>query len=130
MYQRILVPIDGSDTATRGLLGAITLAQNGSGRLRVVHVAATPAIYYSAGYIPADDFAQRVRAEGQAALDEAEALVRKNGLTSDFVLLDALHDNIGPLIVQQAQEWPADLIAMGTHGRRGLGRLVLGSEAE
>jgi nucleotide-binding universal stress UspA family protein len=34
------------------------------------------------------------------------------------------------LIVEKAKEWPADLIVMGTHGRRGLSRLVLGSDAE
>jgi nucleotide-binding universal stress UspA family protein len=46
------------------------------------------------------------------------------------VLLETSADNTGQLIVGQAKDWPADIIVMGTHGRRGLGRVVLGSEAE
>jgi nucleotide-binding universal stress UspA family protein len=48
----------------------------------------------------------------------------------ESVLLETSTDNTGPLIVGQAKDWPADIIVMGTHGRRGIGRVVLGSEAE
>lgn len=46
------------------------------------------------------------------------------------MILGTAVDNTGELVVNQAIEWPADIIVMGTHGRRGLGRLVPGSNAD
>jgi nucleotide-binding universal stress UspA family protein len=77
-----------------------------------------------------DEVPQRLREDGEAALKQAEDVVRQNGLQSESVLLGTSTDNTGELIVNQAKEWPADVIVMGTHGRRGLARLVLGSNAE
>jgi nucleotide-binding universal stress UspA family protein len=77
-----------------------------------------------------DDWSERRRVVGEAALKEAENIVKQNGLHSESVMLETAIDNTGELIVKQAVDWPADVIVMGTHGRRGLSRLVLGSNAE
>ena len=133
MYRNILVPVDGSDSSTGGLLEAIKLAaQADHARLRLVHVVNTAvvAMEYAAAFAAMDEVPQRLREDGEAALKQAEEVVRQNDLHSESVLLGTSTDNTGELIVNQSKEWPADIIVMGTHGRRGLARLVLGSNAE
>jgi nucleotide-binding universal stress UspA family protein len=132
MYRNILVPVDGSDTAASGLLEAIKLAKTAGARLRLIHIVNTAvvALEYAAAFSALDDLPQKLRDDGAATLQQAEGVVRQNGLQSESILLGTSMDNTGELIVRQAKEWPADVIVMGTHGRRGLARLVLGSNAE
>jgi len=132
MYSNILVPVDGSETSANGLLEAIKLAKSGGARLRLINVVntAVPAMEYAAGYAAMDDVPQRLRASAEAVLKQADDVVRQNGLQSESVLIGTVMDNTGELIINQAMEWPADVIVMGTHGRRGLARLLLGSNAE
>ena len=132
MYRNILVPIDGSDTAKRGLREAMILAKGNSTTLRLVHVVNTAviALEYAETCAAPDDWSERRRVVGEAALKEAENIVKQNGLHSESVMLGTAIDNTAELIVKQAVDWPADVIVMGTHGRRGLSRLVLGSNAE
>jgi len=132
MYQKILVPVDGSDTATRGLEEAIRLAAGSQSTIRLVHIVNPIALAVAYGGSPtlSDDYVAGLHAEGKTVLQQAEALVRQAGLRSESVLLETLNDNTGELLIQQATQSSADLIAMGTHGRRGLGRLVLGSTTE
>jgi len=132
MYQNILVPIDGSDTATNGLLEAIKLAQAGGGKLRLATVYSTAviALEYAAAYTALEEVPSKLRAAGEVLLKQSGELVQQHGVQFDTVLLGTAIDNIGELIVSQAKQLPADLIVMGTHGRRGLARLVLGSTAE
>ena len=73
---------------------------------------------------------ESLREGGQKILREAEAYVRQQGVPTDSVLLEAIGGPAADLIVAQAREWHAELIVMGTHGRRGLRRLALGSDAE
>jgi nucleotide-binding universal stress UspA family protein len=132
MYRNILVPIDGSDTAKRGLREAMILAKGNGTTLRLIHVVNTAviALEYAETYSPTDDWSEGRRVVGEAALKEAEDIVKQNGLHPESVMLESAIDNTGELIVKQAVDWPADVIVMGTHGRRGLSRLVLGSNAE
>jgi nucleotide-binding universal stress UspA family protein len=132
MYQKILVPVDGSETATRGLREAIKLAAGTQATIRLVHTVNTApiAVAYGGFAAESDNLTARLMAAGKEALQEAEGLVKQAGLRSESVMLETLSDNTGELLIQQASQWPADLIAMGTHGRRGLGRLVMGSTAE
>ena len=134
MYQKILVPIDGSDTATRGLREAIKLADGNRSSLRLVYIVnpGVIALEYAAAFAEANagEFFERLRDDGKVALRGAENTVKQAGLRSESVMLETAADNTGELIVNQATEWPADVIVMGTHGRRGLSRLVLGSNAE
>ena len=56
--------------------------------------------------------------------------MRKEGVEAESVLLESIGGPAADPIAVQARQWPADLIVMGTHGRRGLARLALGSDAE
>ncbi len=73
---------------------------------------------------------ESLRDGGKAILKSAEGLVREHGLNAESSLLECWGRRASDLILEQAEQWPADLIVMGTHGRRGLRRLALGSDAE
>lgn len=130
MYSRILVPVDGSETAALGLTEAIRLAKAAGARLRLVHVVnELIPMPYAAGY----DLARLIdtlRVGGEALLAESRAAARAAGVEAETVLVEAIGGQAGAAIVRQASEWPAELIVMGTHGHRGLRRIVLGSDAE
>jgi nucleotide-binding universal stress UspA family protein len=131
MYGKILVPVDGSGTSTCGLSEAIKVAKNFGGRIRLVHVVNEFIIdgAYSPGMYAADLF-QSLRDTGKTILAEAEALVRQSAVEVDSVLLESIGGPAADFIIAEAKQWPADLIVMGTHGRRGLARLAMGSDAE
>jgi nucleotide-binding universal stress UspA family protein len=131
MYQRILVPVDGSDTATLGLKEAIKLAKNQGGRIRLVHVVnefiLDPA-YSPQAYAP--NVIETMREGGRKVLEQASTLVRQQGIDCETALLESVGGPASDFIVSQAEEWPAEIVVMGTHGRRGLRRLAMGSDAE
>lgn len=131
MYARILVPVDGSPTASRGLAEAMQLAKVVGARLRLLHVVneLVLAPMYGAG-IETGKVIDSMRSYGQSVLQEAEKKAREQGLQCDAVMIESVGGLAGDIIVQQAAEWQAELIALGTHGRRGLRRVVLGSDAE
>ena len=56
--------------------------------------------------------------------------MRKHGLSVDSVMFEIVGGHAADIIVAQAKKWRADIIVIGTHGRRGLRRLVMGSDAE
>ena len=134
IYGKILVPVDGSPTSDKGLQEAIKIAKALGSTLRVVHVVDELVVDYSGiggtNYYYTGDIIDGLREGGKKILANAEAVVRKSGLEPEAVLLEAIGGPSSRLIIAQAQEWPADLIVMGTHGRRGIRRLALGSDAE
>jgi nucleotide-binding universal stress UspA family protein len=131
MYKKILVPLDGSRTSKQGLDEAITLARHHKARLRLIHVVdvfvVTPTLE-GGSYV--DDIQETFRASGKKLLARAAALVHKRGLKADTVMLETIGGRAADVIVAQAKKWRADIIVIGTHGRRGLNRLVMGSDAE
>jgi nucleotide-binding universal stress UspA family protein len=131
MYKRILVPLDGSPAAQRGLKEALSLAKQNEARMQLLHVVgmfiSTPVL---AGDRYVEDIPKALHAAGEAILNKAEALVRKQGVAVDIAMLDIARGRAADAIVEQAEKWRADLIVIGTHGRRGFDRLALGSDAE
>jgi nucleotide-binding universal stress UspA family protein len=132
MYQRILVPVDGSPTSRRGLDEAINLAVMSHGRLRLCHVidelSFALAMDAYSGY--SGNWLESLREEGRRILDEARATAGAAGIEADTLLCDSFAGSVQEQVTAEARKWPADLIVLGTHGRRGVGRLVLGSSAE
>jgi nucleotide-binding universal stress UspA family protein len=131
-YKRILVPIDGSPTSGLGLREAIRFAKAQKARLQLVHVvdvhSALAAGAESGTYLA--DLVQAQKQHGQRILAKAAELARKAAVACDTVLLETLVGSAADEIVRQAKKSRADLIVMGTHGRRGLKRLAMGSDAE
>jgi nucleotide-binding universal stress UspA family protein len=132
MYQRILVPVDGSGCADRGLSEAIALARLTGGRLRLVHVIDEPFLALgSDGAIGASaDLITLAREAAQRVLADASTKVRLAGIAVDSVLLDTFDGRLCDLVVGEAKAASSDLVVIGTHGRRGVDRFLLGSDAE
>jgi nucleotide-binding universal stress UspA family protein len=126
MYARILVPIDGSATAQRGLDEAIALARRLGSTLHLLNVVdARLLIAEVSVYAPPNQLLDDWRAAGEKLVDAAVEQARTQGVVAD----SAVQCDPG-MRVCEAQAAGAELIIMGTHGRRGLRRLTLGSDAE
>lgn len=132
MYQRILVAVDGSPASKRALAEAIRLASDQHALLRIVHVIDDPYAYYAGDGVSPDTIAtveSAWRQAGQTILDSAANLARQNGVQPETALLER-EDRPSTVIVDDAKQWNADLLVLGTHGRHGLEELLLGSVAE
>ncbi|HTV98385.1 MAG TPA: universal stress protein [Steroidobacteraceae bacterium] len=131
MYKRILVPVDGSETSILGVREAVKIARGGGCQLCLFHVVNELILDYSYG---AQSLGMSVmdslREVGKGILQRAEELVRKESVPVESVLVESFGGSAADSIVSQAAKWHADLIVMGTHGRRGLRRLAMGSDAE
>jgi nucleotide-binding universal stress UspA family protein len=131
MYARILVPVDGSETSSKGLEEAIEIAKSQGSTLCLLHVVNEFIFDYSYGPgVYAANLIDSLRERGKAVLDESAALARKQGVQVEPLMLESIGGPAAEFIVSKASELKADLIVMGTHGRRGLRRLALGSDAE
>ena len=131
MYRRILVPVDGSRTAGLGLAEAIRLAKSQGAVLRLVNVVNDLAAFAGPEVaIYSDQVLKGLQAHGRSVLAEAQQAARAAGLDAETRCVETAGDGAGEAIVAEARDWKADLIVIGTHGRRGLRRLVLGSDAE
>jgi nucleotide-binding universal stress UspA family protein len=131
-YKRILVPVDGSPTSNAGLREAIRLAQGQGASVQLVHVADQHYITLMGleSATAVDDLLASVTKAGRGILRSAERTVRNAGLVPSTVLLETFTGPAADAIVRQAKKWDADLIVIGTHGRRGVRRLLMGSDAE
>lgn len=131
MYERILVPIDGGTTAAQGLKEAVRIAQCHGSRIRLVHVVnELPAIEPSGGSGGGELIMAQLRDIGKSLLEASAAQVRKATVPVDSQLLEQIGGRVSDLLLQAAQDYRADLIVCGTHGRTGLRRVALGSTAE
>ena len=134
MYTRIVVGIDGSELANKALRHAVTLAKDSGARVFVV-TSTEPSVLIApgaemmainTGEIIAD--LEEVKAKSaQATLAEAEAIAAADGVTLEKIHVPS--SVAADAILKTADKQGANLIVMGSHGRRGLGRLLLGSQA-
>jgi nucleotide-binding universal stress UspA family protein len=131
MYQNILVPIDGSETAALGLSEAIKLARALRARIRLLHVVNT--VTWIGGHVAQsvlDELINQARSFGECVIHDAKTAVRSADVAVDTRIIEAFGDRVGETVIAEANSWPADLIVCGTHGRRGLKRALFGSDAE
>jgi nucleotide-binding universal stress UspA family protein len=127
MYPKILVPVDGSDASTCGLSEAIKIAKQQGSKLRLLHIVKEPLLDYGyeSGLNRTDVVASLCR-NGKNILNDAEIAAREQGLSPECVLFESVHGAAAEVILDQARQWPASLIVMGTHARHGF--LGIGSD--
>jgi len=131
MYRKILVPVDGSPTSKLGLQEAIELAKATGAALRIVYVANE--FIVDGRYLTPQTYAlllEGFRINGREILDDAQKMASQADVEFTTDLIETVAGRVWELILEAARQCSADLIVMGTHGRRGLNRLVLGSDAE
>jgi len=131
MYTNILVPLDGSDTSRRGLREAIALATAVKAKLRLLHVVSdfTPMVEI-VNDTELELFRSGLHQYGRRLLDTAAAEVRAAEVEVSTVLREPKGGRVADAIVDEAREARCDLVVIGTHGRRGFQRALMGSDAE
>lgn len=132
MYTKILVPLDGSPTAMLALDQAAAIARMAGASLQLLHV--IDAVPASSGFarpaIYLDEIQPRLRQEAETLLEQAADGLRKQGATVETTVLESRGDRVSEIIADTARQSGVDLIVLGTHGRRGVQRLLIGSDAE
>jgi nucleotide-binding universal stress UspA family protein len=132
MYSRILVALDGSPTASCALDAAIQFAHDSGAELQPLYVIDIPVLAYDVpGFDPSivrDAYVE----ESRIVCTDAQARMTRAGVkgTPRSIEVELGTEDVAQCIERAAADWHADLIVMGTHGRRGVRRLMLGSVAE
>ena len=130
-YKRILVPLDGSTTAQAGLKEALKMAASGKGAVRLLHVVDDTLVFRLADTgIDPESMLDELRSYGRQILQKAEKTASGRAVKVETDLSESLGLSVADAIVRAARRWRADLIVIGTHGRRGMNRLLMGSDAE
>jgi nucleotide-binding universal stress UspA family protein len=127
-FHRILVPVDGSSTSSKALGAAFGLARESGGRVRLLHTIDELALV--SGFEDSAHVMNAARAFGNKVLADGLAAAKASEVQCDTKLLEAPAQRLGQAVATEAEAWDADLIVVGTHGRRGIGRVLLGSGAE
>jgi nucleotide-binding universal stress UspA family protein len=132
MFHRILVAIDDSNTSKRALRTAFSLTDVHDAALCIVHVLDMGSPWPSDVPSEVKRYEKNARNAAAKVLDDAGARARKAGRKADARLLEVkdVGDRVADLVARFARKWKADLIVVGTHGRRGASRMFLGSVAE
>jgi nucleotide-binding universal stress UspA family protein len=131
MYKRILVAVDGSNTSRRAFESALNLAGSMGAVLQPFYVVENTPMYFEApGYDPSI-LRNRLIEQGKELGAEFTQAMRERGVTGEVTVGEASSiDDISTVVLKAATAFNADLLVMGTHGRRGVQRLFLGSVAE
>jgi nucleotide-binding universal stress UspA family protein len=134
MYANILLSTDGSDVARKGVEQGIALAKALNAKVTVITVTEPLPVYYgnghASGWIPSREEYERFDAackeRADKVLDEARAMAERIGISAELVHVPNAHP--ATTIIETAKSGGCDLIVMGSHGRRGLSKLFLGSQ--
>jgi nucleotide-binding universal stress UspA family protein len=128
VLRRVLVPVDFTETSDRALEYALELARKFEAKITVMHAYQIPVYGFpDATYITAAEVATQISNAAQARLDAILEAHKTSGVETTAILRDGV---AWEEINRIAGEVKADLIIIGTHGRRGLARALLGSVAE
>jgi nucleotide-binding universal stress UspA family protein len=134
MYGNILVSTDGSDLAKKGIEHGIALAKALNAKVTVITVTEPLPVDYgsghASGWIPSQEEFDRYEAacndRAGEVLDEARAMAEQIGISAEFLHVPNAY--AATAIIDTAKSKGCDLIVMASHGRRGLKKLLLGSQ--
>lgn len=130
MYQRIMVAVDGSNTSQRGLSEAINLAKDQHAVLAIVHV--VDLVIARSGGQFLNVFVESTRSISQEVVEQARKTAHDAGIEPEIrtpeIVTGGYH--VSETIAEFAREWHADLLVVGTHGRRGITKMLMGSVAD
>jgi nucleotide-binding universal stress UspA family protein len=131
MYQHILVAVDGSSTSDRALREAIKLGKELGSALRILVVVEPIVLTGEAEYVNYNEIHKAILGYGQNVLKKSGDAAHKAGVEAETRLIESkgFGERVADVIAREADAW-ADLIVIGTHGRRGFSHLLMGSVAE
>ncbi|MGD0189143.1 MAG: universal stress protein [Rhizomicrobium sp.] len=125
-FQRVLIAVDRGSQSSRAVDVALELAASLKADVSIIHVMVPPVIYGTPSGLPKSEMMALAREEGFNLLAELRQNPALPHLAHEFLETG----DPATEIVKAAKEWPADVIVMGSHGREGVARVVLGSVAE
>jgi nucleotide-binding universal stress UspA family protein len=133
MFKHILVPTDGTQLSQDTVIRAISFARDAGARITFFCAEQPfPTMYFGIGAIFAADtpriFHEKTDSTARDILDAAEKLAREAGVECSTLVLTS--DAPYEAIIEAANRNACDLIFMASHGRRGVGGLLLGSETQ
>ena len=133
MYKRILVPTDGSVLSRKAVKSAVELASTVGAEVVALNVVPRyPVSYFEGGISVSDSEVARVEKQwseqGQALAEDVEKVAEKAGVKARAVTVRS--DLVAEAIIAAAKKNKCDLIVMASHGRKGIKRLLLGSETQ
>lgn len=133
MYERIAVAIDGSETSGKALDEATNLAREMSSVILLLHVCEEmPIIWEPDGMnmILMQNSLKAIADAGKALLEKHRKQLAEQDITVETKLVETYGGRMGSVISEEAQKWHADLLVVGTHGRKGIAHFLIGSVAE
>lgn len=133
MFEHILVPTDGSDLSYKAAGKAVELAKLSGGHITALHVAPAYRSKLQEEHMPShfmfrDDYERHVQEQAQPHLDAIRKLSTAAGIPCEAHC--ATNDSPAEAIVKAAKHYDCDAIVMGSHGRKGFSRLLLGSQTQ
>jgi nucleotide-binding universal stress UspA family protein len=130
-YKRILVPMDSTGTAQRGFQEALALAERLGATMVLMHAIEPIVVMPDMGTVATwEALRDGQQQQGRSLLDDARKLAAARAVAVETVLAETGTHRVADTIVEQVDACHCDLIVMGTHGRRGMRRMLLGSDAE
>lgn len=134
MYKNILVAVDQTETSMLALNEALRFHQSfPESFLRIITVVDENITNYETISFQSSDLQNAIKNEGLSLLKKIESNLQAQNISNfeiKLIELSQVNKSLHEKISEEAEQWPADLIIMGTHGRQGLSHLFLGSVAE
>ncbi|MCY1297108.1 Universal stress protein family protein [compost metagenome] len=132
MYQRIRLAVDGSHSSDCAVTQAITVAKGTGVEVRAVFVADDSDLFFEVSYVDNESLMKGIVSLGRDLLQAVTKRLNEASIRCSTKLFEKPNSpgEISATIVAEAEAWKADLIVLGTHGRRGVRRLVMGSVSE
>jgi nucleotide-binding universal stress UspA family protein len=133
MYKRIAVAVDGGASSEAALEEAIKLAREMDAKVLLLHVCEEMPMVLDPegmGLMQINDITKAITAAGRSLLEKYRNKLEGQGMVAETKLIETYDGRVGSAASHEAQLWNADLLVVGTHGRKGVDRLLLGSVAE
>ncbi len=133
MYERIVVAVDGSATSAMALNEAISLAKLTHAKMLLLHVCEEMPLAWSMDGItsvPMVDMGKAFVEAGKQVLRKDQVLAEQSGISIETKLVEDYSGRVGVVVASEAKNWSADLLGVGSHGRKGLDHFLMGSVAE
>jgi nucleotide-binding universal stress UspA family protein len=127
MYDRILVPTDGSDPAVAAAEHALAIAERFDATVHALYVVDTDGIAHEAPELGLDALRDALRREGEQATGTVEERANERGVDVTRAVVEGIAEDT---IVEYADDRGIDVVVMGTHGRHGVDRYLVGSVTE
>ena len=131
MYKHILIPTDGSPLSSEALVASLDLAKSLGAKATIVTVEEPFHVFAMGAAQVANslsEYQDQIRAQAERLLSAAATQAREAGVPCET--LRATHEDPYQAIIDTARERHCDLIAMASHGRRGMAAVVLGSQTQ